>query len=106
MSTGCQGGEINYDLKVDTSKAQTNIAELNRLFTTYLSLVRRVGLPENIMDAMSKIQQLRIMIQTATTAINILYTATGPVGWAIGLGGLAVSGFMWVDWVEAESRGR
>lgn len=97
---------ISFSLEADTSKVATNIAELNRLLTTYLSLAHRVGLPEDIMDAMRRIQQLRIIAQTATTAINLLYTATGPIGWAIGLGGLAVSGFMWADWIEAETRGR
>jgi len=93
MSVGCQGGEISYDLKVDTTNAKTSITELNRLFTTYLALARRMGLPENVVDAMRQIQQIRIAIQTATIAINALYAATGPIGLAIGLGGLALAGF-------------
>lgn len=99
MSTSCEGGDIDYNLKVDTSEAATNLAELNRLFTVYLAIARRTGLPDNIMDAMRMVQQLRLAAQATTTAINVMYTATGPVGWLIGGGGLILSGFMWTDWV-------
>ena len=82
---------------MSTSEAVTNISELNRLLTTYVSLARRMGLPENIMDAIAKIQQLRITVQTAYRSIILLETATGPIGWLIGLGGLAITGFMLAD---------
>lgn len=88
-----EGHTVTFNLEIDTTNAKANIIELNRLFTTYLALTRRMGLPENVVDAMRKIQQMRIAIQTATMAINILYAATGPVGLAIGLGGLAMAGF-------------
>jgi hypothetical protein len=91
------GSFVEYKIRVDTSEAVANISELNRLFTTYVSLARRMGLPENIMDAIAKIQQLRITVQMAYRSIMLLETATGPIGWAIGLGGLAITGFMVAD---------
>lgn len=91
---------ITFNLDVDTSMAQTNIGELNRLLTTYVALARRVGLPENIMEAVRHIQQLRIAFETAYRSAMLFYTATGPIGWAIGLGGMAVSGVMLYDQME------
>jgi hypothetical protein len=88
---------VTFNLQVDTSEAVANIAELNRLLTTYISLARRTGLPEDIIEAIALIERMRLFVQTLTTAIMTFYTATGPIGWAIGLGGVAVSGFMLAD---------
>jgi len=60
-------------------------------------LARRVGLPENIMEAIRVLQQLRIAFEMAYRSAMLFYTATGPLGWALGLGGLAVSGLMLSD---------
>ena len=101
MSVGCEGGDIDYNIKLDVTDTVANIAELNKLWTTYLSLVRRAGLPENIVELMSQIQQLRVMIETTYRSLMILYAASGPIGWLIGFGGLALSTFMMADMMEA-----
>ena len=95
---------VTFNLEVDTSNAKRDLQELNRLFTTYLSLARRAGLPENIVDAMSRIQQLRISIETTYRSLWMLYTASGPIGWAIAIGGLAMGGLMLADQMEMERR--
>lgn len=91
---------ITFNLRVDASEAITNIAELNRLLTTYVALARRVGLPENIMDAIARMQQLRIAAETAYRSVMLLYTASGPIGWAVAIGGLVLSAFMLSDQME------
>jgi len=91
---------ITFNLDVDTSMAQTNIGELNRLLTTYVALARRVGLPENVMEAIRVLQQLRIAFEMAYRSAMMFYAATGPLGWALGLGGMAVSGVMLADQME------
>jgi hypothetical protein len=95
---------VTWNLRVETSEAVTNIAELNRGLTTYLALAHRMGLPENIMDALTLLQQIRVAAQTAYRSIMMLYTSTGPIGWAIGLGGLALSGFMAADMATRRPR--
>jgi len=100
MSVSCNGGDVTWNLKVDTSATATNIGELNRLLTTYVSLARRVGLPENIMDSISRIQQLRVAAETAYRSIMMLYAGSGPYGWLIAVGGLAISGLMLIDQME------
>jgi len=104
--SGCPPGEheVSYSLTVDTTKTAANIRELNRLYTTYLSLADRAGLPEDVVEAMRKIQQLRLAIESAYKSIMILQAATGPLGLATGLGGLALSGLMFAD-IFSVSRG-
>jgi len=82
------------------------VTELNQLLTTYVSLVRRVGLPPEVMELVARAQQARIAVQTLHRSIMLLYTASGPIGWLVGLGGMGVSLFMTADFLEAELRGR
>jgi len=102
MSVGCQGGDIDYKLKVDNSQVKAGITEINSLLTTYLSLARRTGLPPNIIDMLSRLQQLRLAAEAAYRSIMMLYTATGPIGWLTAAGGLAVSGLMLADQMQME----
>lgn len=102
MSVGCTGGDIDYKLKVDNSQVKGSLTELNSLLTTYLSLTRRTGLPPNIVDLLSRLQQLRLAAQAAYRSIMMLYTATGHIGWLMGAGGLALSGVMLYDQMEME----
>ena len=92
---------ITYNITVNTSEAVTNISELNRLLTTYVALARRLGIEGNLMDAIARFQQLRIAAETAYRSVMLLYTATGPIGWLIGLGGLGLSALMAADQMQA-----
>jgi len=92
---------ITYNITVSTSEAVTNISELNRLLTTYVALARRLGIEGNLMDAIARFQQLRIAAETAYRSVMLLYTATGPIGWLIGIGGLGLSALMAADQMQA-----
>jgi len=94
MSVGCTGGDVTYNLKVDNSQVVRSISELNRLLTTYISLARRLGIEGDIITAIAAMQQLRIAIETTYRSLMLLYTTSGPVGWAIALGGIALGGAM------------
>jgi len=95
---------VTFNLELNTTQAFAEIQELNNLFTTYLALARRMGLPDDVMMALSMIQQLRVAAETAYRSIMILYTASGPIGWIIGLGGIALSGFMTADQLTRRPR--
>ena len=82
--------------------AVPRLTNLNRLLTTYVSLSRKAGLPPEIMDLIAKAQQARIAIETLTRSIQYFYAVSGPVGWLLGLGGLALSAFMVADIMEME----
>ena len=82
---------VKFNLELDASQAERQIRELNRLLTMYVALARRVGLPEDIMAAIARLQQLRITIQMTYRSLMILYGATGPLGYLLGLGGMALA---------------
>ena len=97
MAFDPSGSFVEYRIRVDTLEAATSVSELNRLLTTYVALARRAGLEGDIMTALAKLQQLRIAIQTTYQSLLLLYTASGPIGWLIGLGGVAMGGLMTAD---------
>jgi len=85
------------DLKNGLREAIPTISEFNQLTTTYLSLARKTGLPENIVQAGVTLQQFRVTLQLATRSAQLLMAATGPWGIALGLGGFALSTIMLID---------
>lgn len=93
---------VSFKLEIDASRAADDIRELNRLLTTYVALARRVGIPENIMEGIRRLQQLRIAIETTYRSLWMLYAASGPIGWITALGGLALGGLMLADQMELE----
>lgn len=101
MAFDPSGSFVEYTIRVDTSEATANISELNRLLTTYVSLARRLGIEGDLMDAIARFQQLRIAAETAYRSVMLLYTATGPIGWLIGIGGLGLSVLMAADQMQA-----
>jgi len=76
------------------------VREMNEGLTMYVALSRKVGLPPYIMDNIRIFEQLRISAQLATRSIIMFLTASGPVGWAIGLGGMFLTAFTLVDQME------
>ena len=84
-------------LKHELQGLTEGITELNRAMNTYFALARRSGLPEEIALGINKVLQLKVAFEMTYRSAMLLYTATGPAGWAIGLGGLALSGFMLAD---------
>ena len=88
---------VKFNLEVDTSRVATQITKLNDLLTTYVALARRAGLPPDAIKAIAIIQQLRVAVEMAYRSIMLMYTATGPIGWFVGLGSLGISLFMYAD---------
>ena len=89
-------------LKGDIVDTEKEALKLNQLLTTYVAVARRSGLPPEFLDFIAKAQQARITIQTLTRSIQYFYTVSGPIGWLLGLGGLALSSFMIADLIETE----
>jgi len=94
---------ITYNIHVDTTTTAENIRELNNLMTLYLALSRRMGLPPEITELIRKAQQGRIAIETLIRSIQLFYATSGPLGWVLAAGGLALSALMLVDTFEARS---
>ena len=91
---------ITYNLRVDSTDARVEVAELNKLLTTYVALSRRLGLPPELDLLIRKCMQGKIAIQTLMRAIQLFYATTGPFGWLIALGGFALGTLMLADTME------
>lgn len=86
--------------KQDVQQATPYVKELNQALTTYLALARRFGLPPEFMGLLVKAQQARIAVQTLTRSVQIFYATSGPLGWILAAGGLALGGLMVADMME------
>jgi len=87
-------------IKRAVKEANPHLTRMNEGLRMYVALSRRVGITGPIMDVISLFQQIDIAARTATRSIMFLYAGMGPIGWVLGLGGLALSGLMIVDMME------
>lgn len=94
---------VTWNLRVDASQAAEGVAELNKLLTTYVALSRRLGLPPEIDLLIRKVMQGKIAVETLMRSIQLFYATSGPLGWAIAIGGFALGTLMLVDTMEARS---
>jgi hypothetical protein len=90
MSVGCEGGEINYELKVDTTKTARGLLKVQTLLYGILGILHRLGLPEPIDAAIVKIQRLISALNMLRLTLIGVEAASGPIGWA--MAGIAVAG--------------
>lgn len=80
MSVGCEGGEINYDMTVRTTKVARNLLKVQTLFYGILGILHRLGLPEPIDDAIVKIQRLIASLNMLRMSLIAVQTTAGPLG--------------------------
>lgn len=103
VQTTLEGARLEVEkLNLNMEQAKTSLSELNRLLVTYLSLARRFGLPDEIMSAIAKIQQLRVTLMAAYQAMKLTQAAIlagGPIAWALAIGGLGLTAFMATDFM-------
>ena len=60
---------VTFNLDLDVSRASSNIRQLETLLFRTLGLLKRLGLPEEIEAAISKMQRLIMVIRLAHTAL-------------------------------------
>ena len=103
-------GEVVVDIKVnvepaliDVNRLQENFAKLEQIILRSLVLTRRMGLPDDVSQAISSIQRMVSItrqLQLALTALN----AT-PAGLVLGGIGLSMTAFSYADTLGYDSRG-
>ena len=91
------GGEVVFNLRIDTSQASLdvnslleNFKKLEMVALRYLALARRVGLPDDVDNAIQLLARLITTLRMAQLSINMLM-ASNPVTSAIGLAGLVMT---------------
>lgn len=97
--------EIEYALTVNVEDATTQIRQLERLLFRTMSLLRRMGLPENVTAVINQIQRLITVLRMLRVSLLMLQAATGPWGWIMGGMGLAVAGLTMGDMLYDNTRG-
>lgn len=90
MSAGCEGGDITYNLRVDTTKTARDLLKVQTLLYGTLGILHRLGLPEPIDAAIIKIQRLISTLNMLRMSLIAVEAAAGPVGWA--MAGISVAG--------------
>ena len=100
---------ITFDLAVNVERAIDNCKRVESLVFRTISLMRRIGLPENIDEAIAKVVHLAAVLNSLAAAMTAVQAASGPYGWAFAAVGLAATGIsMWsfIDSVEIDFRTR
>lgn len=80
---------VTFNLELNVEAVIENTRRLETLLFRSLSLMGRLGLPENITEAIRKVEQLVMVIRLLHTAAIALEAASGPIGWALALVGAA-----------------
>jgi len=75
------------------------VREMNRLMTMSIALGRQLG-SEDLTVLITRFQQARITAEMFYRSAMMIFTATGPVGWILGLGGVALGTVMLADMAE------
>ena len=89
---------VTFNLDIDASRVQSTVRQVEFLIYRIFSLLGRLGLPEQIDQAIAKLQRLIMTIRLVHTALIALHTARmaagDPLAWAtagVALAGAAVT---------------
>jgi hypothetical protein len=73
---------IDYLLTVNVESATTTLNQLQHLGIMLCRLLNRLGLPEDVKQAVASLMRLIQIIRLARISLLLLQTAEGPIGWA------------------------
>jgi hypothetical protein len=79
-----------------TKQSLATFSQLERVAVRYLALAKRMGLPDNVTQAVDVLSRLVVMARMAQMSFDMLMMGT-PFGWAMGLAGLAMTTVSVVD---------
>jgi len=102
MAFGSGGQLVEFSLKVDNTQAVESFRELEQVALRYLALSHRLGLPDDLDNAMAvaaraiiTLRQLEMTIKTLDLAM-----AGSPMGWAMFAATAAFTAISFVDTIE------
>lgn len=73
--------DITFNLIVNAEQAENAIRNLETPFIRAMGLMRRMGLPENMDAAITKVQRMIMTLRTLHTLLIATQTVSGPLGW-------------------------
>ena len=97
------GGEVVFNVRIDTSQAaldvnslMSNFNKLEMIAVRYLAIARKMGLPDDVQAAVDAIARLIVLIRSAQIAMDMLMLSN-PYTFALGVAGMVMVGFSAVD---------
>lgn len=97
---------VTFNLELNVEQVINNTRRLETLLFRTLGLLGRLGLPENIDQAIAQVQRLVMNIRLLHTAMVALEAASGPIGWALVIVGTASALLSMGDLVYDYTRGK
>jgi hypothetical protein len=91
---------VTFNLELNVEQAYSNMRRLELLLYRTIALARRFGLPDNVTEWFYLVQRAVLSIRMLQTSLMMLYTASGPVGWALGIVGLSSAAMTMGDTIE------
>ena len=82
---------VTFNLELNVEQAISEVRRLQTLLYRTISLLRRLGLPEDVNAVITRIQRLIMVVRLLHTALVSLQAATGPYGIALALVGLGTA---------------
>jgi len=97
---------VSFDLELNISPITlSTLRRTQTLLFQTASLMRRMGLGEEINDALSRMQRAIMVANALRLAFIALNAASGPLGWALAGVGVAASVMSAGELLESEARG-
>ena len=72
---------VTFNLEVNVEQALSNLRQIEGLVFRTLGYIQRLGLPENINQAITIFQRATMAIRLLHSAIIAMQVASGPIGW-------------------------
>jgi hypothetical protein len=89
-----------------TKTLQRSFNQLEQVALRYLLIARRLGLPDDAQRALDLLARTIIMLRQAQIAVNLLVTASGPLGWAMALASVGMVAVSGADYLSMASETR
>jgi hypothetical protein len=88
--------QLNNDLP-RTQSTLDSFKQLERVTIRCLALTRRMGLPDDVNNAITTLMRLISIIRMVQISINMMQMATGPFGFIMGAAGLMTAAYSATD---------
>jgi len=73
--------DVTFNLEINAEGGIDPIRRIEAIAYRTLALVRRLGLPENVSQAIMYVQRFIMVTRLLHSALNLLLASSGPLGW-------------------------
>lgn len=84
---------VSFSFEINVKEAYRDIRRIQTILYRTISILRRMGLPEDVEKAITLIQRLITLLNQLRLTMIALESATGPIGWGLALTSLASTAY-------------